>query len=163
MTGTKPAAGTSWPQTKPVTILVAAGPPLPDFTGESLQTAQQWAAEYGVSLQQQDVSSQEAPAGVVTSEQPAAGTAIGPGQAVTVDVSTGPPEVSVPDTVGDTQATAAQVLEAAGFEVEVSGSGTVSSYSPSGEAPAGSTITITLTGGVGNTGGGGGNGNGNGF
>ena len=163
VTGTKPAAGTSWPQTKPVTILVAAGPPLPDFTGESLQTAQQWAAQYGVSLQQQDVSSQEAPAGVVTSEQPAAGTTIGPGQAVTVDVSTGPPEVSVPDTVGDTQATAAQVLEAAGFEVEVSGSGTVSSYSPSGQAPAGSTITITLTGGVGNTGGGGGNGNGNGF
>ncbi len=93
VTGTKPAAGTSWPQTEPVTILLAAGPPLPDFTGESLQTAQQWAAQYGVSLQQQDVSSEEAPAGVVISEQPATGTTIGRDQTVTVDVSTGPPEV----------------------------------------------------------------------
>ena len=145
--GTKPAAGTSWPQTKPVTILVAAVPPMPDFIGESLQTAQHWAAQHGVSLQQQDVSSQEAAAGAIIGQQPTAGTTIGRDQTVTVEVSTGPPEVSVPDTIGDTAAKATQVLEAAGFAVQVSGSGTVISYSPSGQAPEGSTITITLTSG----------------
>ena len=92
--GTRPAAGTSWPQTKRVTILVAAGPPMPNFIGESLQTAQQWAARYGVSLQQQDVSSEQASAGVITGQQPTAGTTIGRHQAITLEVSTGPPEVS---------------------------------------------------------------------
>ena len=41
--GTNPPAGTTWPQTKTVTILVAAGPPLPDFVGMDIDAAQQLA------------------------------------------------------------------------------------------------------------------------
>ena len=44
--GTNPPAGTTWPQTKAVTILVAA-PALPDFVGTDYQTAQQWASQHG--------------------------------------------------------------------------------------------------------------------
>ena len=37
--GTNPPAGTTWPQTKTVTILVAGSPPLPNFVGMTYQTA----------------------------------------------------------------------------------------------------------------------------
>ena len=33
--GTNPPAGTTWPQTKTVTILIAGGPQLPNFVGEN--------------------------------------------------------------------------------------------------------------------------------
>ena len=58
--GTNPPAGTTWPQTKTVTILIAGGPQLPNFVGEQ-QTAQQWASQHGVTLQPQPDNNSQQP------------------------------------------------------------------------------------------------------
>jgi serine/threonine-protein kinase len=145
--GTNPPAGTTWPQTKTVTILVAAGPPLPDFTGQSIDTARQWARQNNVTLQEESDSNSQDPAGTVTSQLPAAGATFQPGQTVVVHVSTGPQLVPVPAVIGMDVLQATQVLRQAGFQVKVNKFGftnKVWDYSPVGEAPAGSTITLEV-------------------
>jgi eukaryotic-like serine/threonine-protein kinase len=147
VTGTNPVAGTSWPQTKPVVIQVSSGPPLPNFVGENVQTAQQWAQEHGVTLnQQQDNNSQQA-ASIVTGQQPAAGATFSQGETVTVNVSTGPQLVGVPNPIGMSTQQATQLLQQAGFQVKVNNYGPfgkVFDFSPVGQAPRGSTITLDV-------------------
>jgi beta-lactam-binding protein with PASTA domain/predicted Ser/Thr protein kinase len=147
VTGTNPVAGTSWPQTKPVAIQVSSGPPLPNFVGENVQTAQQWAQDHGVTLnQQQDTNSQQQ-AGIVTGQQPAAGATFTQGETVTVNVSTGPQEVNVPSPIGMSVQQATQLLQQAGFQVQVNNYGPlgkVFDYSPVGQAPRGSTIVLDV-------------------
>jgi serine/threonine-protein kinase len=145
--GTNPPAGTTWPQTKTVTILVAAGPPLPDFTGQSIDAARQWASQNNVKLQEQPDDNSQYPAGTVVSQQPTAGATFQPGQTVVVQVSTGPQLVPVPAVIGMDVLQATQVLRQAGFQVKVNKFGftnKVWDYSPVGEAPAGSTITLEV-------------------
>ena len=159
---TKPAAGTSWPQTKPVTIQVAAGAAVPNFVGQSLQVAQQWASAHGANLQtQQDQNSQQ-PSGTITGQEPAADSLYQRGETVVVNVSSGPAEVSVPDVIGMSVQEATQQLQAAGFQVQTqsfglpgNANGKVWDYSPVGQAPRGSTILLDVLPG-GNGGGGGG-------
>jgi eukaryotic-like serine/threonine-protein kinase len=142
---TNPVAGTSWPQPKPVGITVSAGPPLPNFVGQQFSAAQAEAQSGGYQLQQQTVSSSQAQ-GTIISQSPAAGSPITKGEVVTVQVSNGPPEVSIPDVDGLSAPAATQELEQAGFQVSISrgpfGGNTVMSYSPTGQASKGSTITI---------------------
>ena len=145
--GTNPPAGTTWPQTKTVTILVAAGPPLPDFTGQSIDAARQWASQNNVKLQEESDGNSQDPAGTVVSQQPAAGATFQPGQTVVVQVSTGPQLVPVPAVIGMNVLQATQVLRQAGFQVKVNKFGftnKVWDYSPVGEAPPGSTITLEV-------------------
>jgi len=145
--GTNPPAGTTWPQTKTVTILVAAGPALPNFVGMTFDSAQQWAQQHQVNLQQQPDSNSQQPANVITGQQPAAGAMFQPGQTVVVQVSTGPQLVPVPAVIGMNVLQATQVLRQAGFQVKVNKFGftnKVWDYSPVGEAPAGSTITLEV-------------------
>ena len=159
---TKPAAGTSWPQTKPVTIQVAAGAAVPNFVGQSLQVAQQWASAHGANLQtQQDQNSQQ-PSGTITGQEPAADSLYQRGETVVVNVSSGPAEVNVPDVIGMSVQEATQQLQAAGFQVQTqsfglpgNANGKVWDYSPVGQAPRGSTILLDVLPG-GNGGGGGG-------
>ena len=145
--GTNPPAGTTWPQTKTVTILVASGPPLPSFTGMSFDAAQQLAGQYNVNLQQQPDGNSQQPAGVITGQEPAAGATYQPGQTVVVRVSTGPQLVTVPSPVGMTVDQATQLLQAAGFQVKVNRyflGNKVFDFSPSGQVPRGSTITLDV-------------------
>ena len=159
---TKPAAGTSWPQTKPVTIQVAAGAAVPNFVGQSLQVAQQWASAHGANLQtQQDQNSQQ-PSGTITGQEPAADSLYQRGETVVVNVSSGPAEVNIPDVIGMSVQEATQQLQAAGFQVQTqsfglpgNANGKVWDYSPVGQAPRGSTILLDVLPG-GNGGGGGG-------
>jgi eukaryotic-like serine/threonine-protein kinase len=143
---TNPVAGTSWPQSKPVGITVSAGPPLPNFVGQQFSAAQGAAQAGGYQLQQQTVSNSAAQ-GTIVGQSPAAGTPITKGEVVTVQVSNGPPQVSIPDVVGMNVRDATQELTQAGFMVTVSrgpfGGNTVASESPTGQAPKGSTITLT--------------------
>jgi eukaryotic-like serine/threonine-protein kinase len=143
--GTNPPAGTTWPQTKTVTILLAAGPPLPNFVGMTIDSAQQWASQHNVNLQQQSDANSQQPAGIITSQQPAPGGTFQPGQTVVVQVSAGPQLVPVPDPIGMTVEQATQTLQAAGFQVKVNRFGffnKVFDFSPVGQAPRGSTITL---------------------
>ena len=143
--GTNPPAGTTWPQTKPVTILVAAGPPLPEFIGMNIDTAKQLANQDQVSLQEQSDPNSQQPAGTIIGQEPAAGAMYRPGQTVIVRVSAGPQLVPVPNVIGMSVQQATQALQAAGFQVQVNSFtrfGKVFAFSPVGEAPRGSTITI---------------------
>ncbi len=146
--GTDPRAGTSWPQTKPVAILVATSMPLPNFFGQNVQAAEQWASAHGVILQTQQTSSSVAAQGTIVGQQPAAGSAYHQGETVTVDVSSGPAEVPVPDVIGDTVAEATSQLEQAGFQVSVDRitlfGNKVIDFDPVGDAPRGSTVTLVV-------------------
>jgi serine/threonine-protein kinase len=149
--GTKPAAGTTWPQTKPVAIKVAGGAAVPNFSGQSLQVAQQWAAAHGANLQQQQDQNSQDPQGTITGQEPAAGSLYQQGETVVVTVSTGPAEVNVPDVIGMSVQQATQQLQAAGFKVQVQSfglpgnpDGKVWDYSPIGQAPRGSTILLDV-------------------
>ena len=146
--GTQPPAGQSWPQTKAVAILVVASPPLPNFVGMTVQAAQQWAAQHGVSLQPQQDQNSQLPTGTIAGQIPAAGSAYRPGQTVIVQVSTGPAEVNVPYVIGMTVGQATRVLEAAGFQVQAEQFGLagnrVIDYSPVGQAPPGSTVVLDV-------------------
>ena len=145
--GTNPPAGTTWPQTKTVTILVANGPPLPDFSGQDVNAARQWASQHNVTLQEESNGNSQQPAGIVVGQQPAAGATFQPGQTVVVQVSTGPQLVTVPDPIGMTVEDATRLLENAGFQVNVHRFGffnRVFDFSPVGQAPRGSTITLDV-------------------
>ena len=155
--GTDPAAGKTWPQTRPVGILLAASLPLPNFVGQNVQAAQQWAQQHGVTLHTQQVQNSQAQQGTIISQTPAAGSAYRQGQIVTVQVSNGPNLVPIPYVDGLNVNQATRELEAAGFQVSVEdfgGGNRVFDFSPVGQAPQGSTITIAVgqTGGLGQTG-----------
>jgi eukaryotic-like serine/threonine-protein kinase len=147
--GTTPAAGTSWPQTKPVTIKVAAGLPIPNFSGLTVQVAEEWASAHGVNLQTQQDQDSSRPQGTITGQEPAAGSLYQQGETVIVKVSNGPAEVPIPDVIGMSVQAATQELEAAGFKVQVEtfgimGGNRVWDYSPIGSAPRGSIILLDV-------------------
>jgi serine/threonine-protein kinase len=144
---TDPTAGASWPQSQPVTILVSAGPPLPNFVGQQQSAAQTWAQANGISLNVQPApASSTQPQGTITKQSPGPNTAYTSGEVVTVYVSPGPPNVSVPNVDGESLLQAVHQLQQAGFQVTTQQAGpfgrTVFNYSPSGQAPKGSTITL---------------------
>jgi beta-lactam-binding protein with PASTA domain len=143
---TNPVFGTPWPQDKPVGLTVSAGPPLPNFVGQQFQAAQGQAQSGGYQLQEQANTNSNQPAGTITGQQPAAGTPVTQGEVVTVQVSTGPPEVPIPSVAGESVAEATAALEAAGFQVTANpGLGNVAGTNPSGQAPKGSVITLIRT------------------
>jgi serine/threonine-protein kinase len=143
---TNPVAGTSWPQPKPVGITVSTGPPLPSFVGQQIGAAQAAAQSGGYKLNPVPDTNSTQPQGTITSQSPAPGTPITPGEVVTVQVSNGPPQVPIPNVGGMSAGDASNALQAAGFQVSVNqGIGDkVTSYSPTGQAPKGSTITINV-------------------
>jgi serine/threonine-protein kinase len=150
---TNPPAYQHWPKNKPVALVVSEGQPLPDFVGQQLAIAQAAAAVGGYSINAVGDNTSTQPAGTVTGQSPAAGTPITSPEVVTLQVSTGQGspggqgEVAIPDVQGMTASQAQTVLQAAGFNVQVSQGligQTVTSYSPTGQAPLGTTITITI-------------------
>jgi eukaryotic-like serine/threonine-protein kinase len=158
--GTIPRAGTSWPQTRPVEIRVAEGLPVPNFVGQNVGVAQQWASQHGASLQQQPNQNSQQPSGTITGQEPAANSIYHQGETVVVNVSSGPAQVNIPDVIGMSEQQATQELQAAGFKVSVQSfglgnnpNGKVWDYSPVGTAPRGSTILLDVLPGGGNGGG----------
>jgi len=143
---TQPSAGAPWPQPKPVTLTVSSGPPIPDFVGQQKSVAEQWANANGVHLNEVQAARSDLPAGTVTRQSPAAGSAFTQGQVITIVFSPGPPMVAIPNVDGMRLARAIRVLHNRGFLVQVSPGlpfSTVINYSPQGQAPKGSTITLT--------------------
>jgi PASTA domain len=90
--------------------------------------------------------------GRVSSQDPAPRTRLDQGSRITVNVSTGPPPVTVPDVAGDSSGTAQQRLAAAGLTASTTAkssakpAGTVLSQSPgaSEEVPRGSQAHLTV-------------------
>jgi eukaryotic-like serine/threonine-protein kinase len=146
--GTTPAAGTSWPDNKPVYVNVVAGLALPSLVGQNIGTIQAWAGQHNISIQPTQVSSSQ-PQGTIVAQSPQQATPVQPGQPVSVSVSNGPPMVPIPDVTGQSCQAAQQTLQQAGFQVQVQQGflgnlfgDNVQSESPTGQAPSGSTITL---------------------
>ena len=99
--------------------------------------------------------------GAVTRVEPGVGSTVEAGTAVTIWVSTGKQQISVPSVVGMGYAGAKSLLESYGFQVTVSGpeDGTVTDMSPTAgtQSDSGATITLTTKSSSTNNGGNGGN------
>ena len=144
---TNPPAGTSWPQPKPVVLVVSAGPPVPNFVGAQKSVAEQWASANGVSLDERTAGRSLQPAGTVIKQNVPPGSAFTKGQVIIIVISPGPPMVPVPSVNGMPVGRATRVLERAGFHVSVQGFplfSTVVDYNPKGTAPKGSTIMLVV-------------------
>jgi eukaryotic-like serine/threonine-protein kinase len=142
---TDPTAGTSWPQPKPVSIVLSAGPPLPNFVGQDKSVAEQWAAANGVKLNEVTASHSDQPVNIVVKQSEPPGSAFTNGEVITIQISPGPPMVNIPDVTGLRVPKAVSILRKAGFVVQIHPVGpfnVVTSESPTGEAQKGSTITL---------------------
>ena len=170
VTGTTPKAGITWQQTRPVTILVAGGPPMPNFVGMQKAAAASLAATDQLTVNYATGTSSNEPPGVIIRQSVRKGTIMTPGETVTLTLSTGPPGVQLPDVIGEGIQAAKVTLEELGFKVAVQGEdffGTVEDETPTpgGQTvPYGSIITLTVDafGGLGGGNGGGNGGGGNG-
>jgi len=143
---TDPGAGTSWPQPKPVKIVLSAGPPLPNFVGQQKAVAEQWAAANGVKLNEVTAAHSDQPVGTVVKQSAPPGSAFTNGEVITIVISPGPPMVQIPNVDGLRVARATSILRGLGFVVQINQVGpfdVVFDYNPKGQATKGSTITLT--------------------
>jgi eukaryotic-like serine/threonine-protein kinase len=155
VTATDPPAGQRVPKNSTVRVNVMSGPAtatVPSVVGLSLQEAISKLNQEGFNANPQYVDS-TAPQNQVISQSPASGTSATKGTSVTVRVSNGPPQVTVPDVVGYTSQQAVSTLEQAGFQVsqqytttDASQQNIVQRQNPPGNSQAlkGSTVTIVI-------------------
>jgi eukaryotic-like serine/threonine-protein kinase len=124
---------------------------IPTVVGETFESASSQLQGAGFAVARQDVDSEQ-PKGIVVRQSPAGGAQASRGATVTLSVSKGPKESSIPDVTSQDEATASATLEGAGFDVVVqdeettdpSADGIVLSQDPSGgtKAAPGTTVTI---------------------
>nr|WP_233251496.1 Stk1 family PASTA domain-containing Ser/Thr kinase [Serinibacter arcticus] len=88
---------------------------VPDVVGGTEAEARTAIEDAGLVFASEQAASADVEVGEVISSNPGAGTAIAPGQTVTVSVSSGPDSLEVPDLVGLTAAQARTELTNAGF------------------------------------------------
>ncbi len=136
------------PYNSVVVVTVSSGPPIemiPSLTGSTCTGATTALMANGLVAMCNNESSQTVPNGQVISWSPT-GTAH-EGATVTVNISTGPPPVNVPDVIGMTVAQAIGALEQAGLNPGTDQgplSGQVFATNPSGgtSVPEGTTVTL---------------------
>ena len=93
----------------------------PDFTGLTLEEAIIKAEEYDLKIKEgRPVIDEEIEAGLIVSQSPEAGEVVKTKGTVTVYVSAGPGDGTVPDVLGLQEESARKNIEEAGFKVEVS-------------------------------------------
>jgi serine/threonine-protein kinase len=145
------------PRGSEVTLIVSKGPadrPVPDVVGRTIAEASNLLGQAGFTVNQTSEPSTTVEEGVVIRTDPPADTVRPKGSAVTVVVSSGPPETTVRDVVGQTEQNARSILEGQGFVVVVeqrptddaSQDGRVIDQDPNGNAtaPTGSEVTIVV-------------------
>ena len=114
---TTPRAGKSVVRGSRVTLLVSSGPEqvaVPDVVGLSRDSAQDSLRAEGLKVVVREEPSDKTEDEVI-SQDPAAGTEVDAGARVTITVSSGPEQVSVPDVVGLAAAEARRELRDAGL------------------------------------------------
>jgi len=154
VTAQDPQAGTKVLKGSRVRINISSGPQpvsVPYVVGLSFDQASAQLQSAGFAVARKNVDSNQ-PKDTVVAEQPT-GTAA-PGATITLSVSRGPKQSTVPDVTNQDQQSATSTLQAAGFKVNVVKQdvqdpgldGIVLSESPTGgtKAPQGSTVTITV-------------------
>jgi serine/threonine protein kinase len=154
--GTTPPGGTVVDRATRVAVVVSSGPgivALPNVIHKKGDAATKILRDSGFQPTIQSQSSDTVEKGLVISTDPAAGIEVLLGSPVTVFVSSGPKEVSVPEVTGEAQASATATLAAAGLkvvsvkrEVAEPPEGTVISQSPAAgsQEKVGSQVTIVV-------------------
>ena len=154
---TDPEAGQEIPVTDQVTLVISSGPgetEIPSVEGQSEADAMSTLTDAGFeNVTTEETASGDVPQGNVVGTDPAAGQTVSPDNEITLQVSSGPQQVDVPDLEGRTQEDAVSTLEGLGLETQVeerenadTPEGTVVSHAPTaGQAvPAGSTVTLVV-------------------
>jgi serine/threonine-protein kinase len=154
VTGQFPHAGTTVTRGSPVQINVSSGPrpvSVPYVVGLLFDQASANLQEAGFAVARKNVDSNQ-PKDTVVDQEPT-GTAA-PGARITLSVSKGPQESTVPDVTNLDEQSARQTLRGAGFKVRVQREdvndpaleGIVLSQDPGGgeQAPEGTTVTIVV-------------------
>jgi eukaryotic-like serine/threonine-protein kinase len=154
VTAQDPPGGTKVIKGSRVRINVSSGPKpvsVPYVVGLSFDQASAQLQSAGFAVARKNVASDQ-PKDTVVAQDPT-GTA-GPGATITLSVSKGPKQSTVPDVTNQDEQSATSTLEAAGFKVKVNRQdvqdpgldGIVLSQAPTGgtQAPQGSTVTITV-------------------
>ena len=127
----------------------------PDFRNMTLQEAREAAKEYDLNIREgEQVISEDVEKGLIVSQDPEAGSTIKTGSTVTVNISNGLGDGSVPDLRGKQQDELSDYLEAAGFtlgtvttEASEEEEGTVISQDPEpgSTAEKGSAINVVVS------------------
>ena len=148
-----PAANSRVAKGSTVTLEVAQTPgvDIPDVKGKSEEEAVNILKFVGLQPTPTQQGNDTVPKDQAIGTDPAAGTRVPRGTVVRVFISSGPTEIDVPNTIGQTQGAATAALTNAGFNVIVNftvapGSrGIVVSQSPTGgKLPKGGTVTISV-------------------
>jgi beta-lactam-binding protein with PASTA domain len=159
-----PAEGTRAEKGTRVTVVVSSGPQntdvrVPDVDGWSITRAEAVLGQDGFKATQSSAQSATVAEGDVISTNPVGGTEAPRGSPVTVVVSTGlppPPDVPVPNVVGDTEGSAQSALTGAGLKPATESQqsatvpeGDVISTSPGAgtKVPPGALVTVTVSSG----------------
>jgi beta-lactam-binding protein with PASTA domain/tRNA A-37 threonylcarbamoyl transferase component Bud32 len=155
--GTNPPAGTTQGKGSQVTLIVSSGKQqvqIPSLVNQTPGAAGQALGQLGLNVTQTSEPSSTVQAGYVTRTNPPAGSTVDVGSTVTVYVSSGPAQVTVPNVVGETQSQAQSDLSNAGLQASVQyvpvnnpkQYGIVQQQNPQGgqSVNQGSTVTISV-------------------
>jgi len=115
---TVPKEGASVTKGTRVRLLVSQGPEqvtVPDVTGLSRESAESRLRNAHLVAEVDEQESEDVPEGDVISQSPTGGSEIARGSTVTITVSTGKPQVSVPNVVGMKEAKANSTVSRAGL------------------------------------------------
>ena len=120
---TQPTAGTSLSPEGLVTIIVSVGPeafPVPYIVDIELDRAIYVIEQSGFVVGQRlEANDNNVPRGFVISQNPAAGTKLGPNSVVDLVISSGPNKIELGDLSRKSQEDAMQILETLGFKYEL--------------------------------------------
>ena len=150
-----PRGGTELEVGSVVTLSVSDGPgtaAIPDVEGATLAQARSRLRRAGFKVRDRSEASDDVREGRVIGTQPPIGTPVEVGSTVTLVVSSGPEQVTVPDVTGQDIEDARAQLERLGLDVDVSREenadaepGTVTSQDPSsGRVDEGSTVSLIV-------------------
>jgi eukaryotic-like serine/threonine-protein kinase len=153
--GQDPTGGTKAKKGSTVTLTVSAGPQqvsVPQVVGLTVSSARGRLQKAGLDGSEREENSDSVAQGRVISVSPTEGQKVDKGSSVTLVVSSGKPQVEVPDVVGKSFDEAQSTLQAAGFKVtrvdkeSDKSAGTVLSQNPKsgGRIDSGSTIALTV-------------------
>jgi serine/threonine-protein kinase len=151
--GQDPQGGTSADEGARVTINVSDGPSItdvPDVVGDGRNEARRKLVAAGFRVDEQAVASETVRINRVVAQSPDGGSLSERGRVVTIDVSSGPEQLAVPDVVGKSDDEARAALDA--FRVVVQEKedaeaepGTVLAQKPTGgKLPRGATVTLSV-------------------
>ena len=120
---TQPPAGTSLSPEGLVTIIVSVGPeafPVPYIVDIELDRATYVIEQSGFVVGQRlEANDNNVPRGFVISQNPAAGTKLGPNSVVDLVISSGPSKIELGDLSRKSQEDAMKILETLGFQYEL--------------------------------------------